>query len=360
MSYGREAACLLQGGSRQWYHETCSAKFGNSRLLEGNHLMKRFNIVLFLVVSLTVLSTPLLVGQDRVGFSRQDEVIYGRKHGLAMTLDVFTPKDNANGVGVIAVVSGGWFSNRGSLVSPAGMLPRVFNKQIEELLRRGYTVFAVVHGSQPKYTVPEILEDMHRAVRYVRHNASTYKVDPERLGIFGGSAGGHLSLMQGTAGIVRNEPANPVDRESSRVQAVVAYYPPTDFLNYGVEGGYFDKHVRDLLGGRNPFLAAVDFREFDNEKQIFFRVAGEKEIRKRLADISPANHVTPDDPPTLIIHGDADRLVPIQQSELIMERFKQAKVTAMLKVMPGKDHGWAAEAEEVKLFADWFDQHLAK
>ena len=142
--------------------------------------MKRFNIVLFLVVSLTVLSTPLLVGQDKVGFSRQDEVIYGRKHGLAMTLDVFTPKDNANGVGVIAVVSGGWFSSRGSLVSPAGTLPRVFNRQIEELLRRGYTVFAVVHGSQPKYTVPEILEDMHRAVRFVRHLSLIHISEPTR------------------------------------------------------------------------------------------------------------------------------------------------------------------------------------
>ena len=319
--------------------------------------MKR-SFLLILMMGLLVLPTLALRGQDKVGFSRQDEVIYGRKHGLAMTLDVFTPKDNANGVGVIAVVSGGWFSNRGSLVSPAGMLPRAFNKQLEELLTRGYTVFAVVHGSQPKYTVPEILEDMHRAVRYVRHHAATYKVDPERLGIFGGSAGGHLSLMQATAGIVMNEPANPVDRESSRVQAVVAYYPPTDFLNYGVEGGYFDKHVRDLLGGRNPFLPAVDFREFDNEKQLFLRVAGEKEIRKRLADISPVNHVTPDDPPTLIIHGDADRLVPIQQAELIMARFKKAGVTARLKRMPDKDHGWDAEADEVKEFADWFDAHL--
>ncbi len=320
--------------------------------------MKRNNLLLLLMMGLLMIPAAHLQGQEKVGFQRQKEIIYGRKHGLAMTMDVFAPKDKANGLGVIAVVSGGWFSGQASIASPAGLLPRFFNKQLEELLRRGYTVFAVVHGSQPKYTVPEILEDMHRAVRFVRHNAASYKVDPEKLGIFGGSAGGHLSLMQGTAGIATNERANPVDRESSRVQAVVAYYPPTDFLNYGVDDGDFDKHVRTLFDGRNPFFPAVDFREFDDEKLLVERVSGEEKIRKRLIDISPVNHVSRDDPPTLIIHGDADKLVPIQQAELIMARFKTAGVTAVLKTMPGKSHGWDAEAEEVKQFADWFDTHL--
>ena len=73
---------------------------------------------------------------------------------------------------------------------------------------RGYTVFAVVHGSQPKFTIPEVLDDMHRAVRFIRHNAKKYGIDPDRLGITGGSAGGHLSLMQGTAGKAGN-PKSP-------------------------------------------------------------------------------------------------------------------------------------------------------
>jgi acetyl esterase/lipase len=328
---------------------------------EGGQSMKRNNLLLLLMMGLLMIPAAHLQGQEKVRFARQGEVIYGRKHGLAMTMDVFTPKDKANGVGVIAVVSGGWFSGQASIASPAGQLPRFFNKQLGELLGRGYTVFAVVHGSQPKYTVPEILEDIHRAVRYVRHHAATYKVDPGRLGIFGGSAGGHLSLMQGTAGAPGDAGAvDVVDRESSRVQAVVAYYPPTDFLNYGVDDGHFDKHVRNLLGGRNPFQAAVDFREFDEQTLLVERVSDEKQVRRRLVDISPVNHVSEDDPPTLIIHGDADRLVPIQQAQLIMARFKTVGVTAVLKTMPGKDHGWDAEAEEVKQFANWFDTHLGK
>ena len=108
---------------------------------------------------------------------------------------------------------------------------------LDELLKRGYTVFAVVHGSQPKYTIPEILEDINRAVRFIRHHAKDYRVDPDRLGIAGASAGGHLSLMQGTSGDLGNKGAkDPIDRESSRVQAVACYFPPTDFLNYGKPG----------------------------------------------------------------------------------------------------------------------------
>ena len=322
--------------------------------------MKRIPL-LILMVGLFAFPTLALRGQEKAGFTRHGEVIYGRKYGLAMTMDIFSPSTGANGVGVIAAVSGGWFSSQSAIASADGQLPGFFKKQIGELLGRGYTVFAVVHGSQPKYTVPEILEDMHRAVRYVRHHAAIYKVDPERLGIFGGSAGGHLSLMQGTAGSQGDAAAaDPVDRQSSRVQAVIAYFPPTDFLNYGVDDGHFDKYVRELLGGRNPFLAAVDFYEFDQETLLIERVSDEKEVRQRLIAISPVNHVSEDDPPTLIIHGDADRLVPIQQATLIMARFKKAGVTATLKTMPDKDHGWDAEADEVKEFADWFDAHLGK
>ena len=92
----------------------------------------------------------------------------------------------------------------------------------------------MVHGSQPKFTIPEVLSDMNRSIRFIRHHAADYGIDPDRIGITGGSAGGHLSLMQGTAGD-KGDPkaADPVDRESSRVQAVACFFPPTDFLDYG-------------------------------------------------------------------------------------------------------------------------------
>lgn len=283
---------------------------------------------------------------DDVEFSRQEDVIYGRKFGTALTMDVFTPKQNANGAAIVYVVSGGWFSAHEAI--NGGF--------IREFLNRGYTVFAVVHGSQPKYTIPEVLLDMHRAVRFIRSRAEEYKVDPERFGIYGGSAGGHLSLMQGTAGDKGNaEAKDPVDRQSSRVQAVACFFPPTDFLNYGKSGE--NALGRGILAG---FRAPFDFRELDPKINSFVLIDDEAKRIEIGKQISPVNHVSADDPPTLIIHGDADLLVPIQQAELIVGKLKEVGVPAELVVKPGAKHGWPELVKDLSIFADWFDKYLAK
>lgn len=277
------------------------------------------------------------------GFTRKEDVIYGRKYGSALTLDVIAPA-KPNGVGIFWMVSGGWFSDHKN-VNP---------DFVKELLTRGYTVFAVVHGSQPKYTIPEILDDIHRAVRFVRHNAKDYGVDPSRLGITGASAGGHLSLMQGTAGKEGDPNAkDPVDRESSRVQAVACFFPPTDFLNYGKPGE--DAIGRGIL---KDFHAPFDFHEYDPKTKSLVPIATEERIVELGKSVSPITHVTADDAPTLIIHGDADKLVPIQQAEIMVEALKKAGIPAKLVTKPGASHGWPKIAEDMVAIADWFDEHL--
>jgi acetyl esterase/lipase len=277
-------------------------------------------------------------------FKRTEDVIYGRKYGVALTMDVFTPP-KPNGTGIIFVVSGGWFSAH-EVINVGFFRP---------VLDRGYTVFAVVHGSQPKFSIPEILGDMHRAVRYIRHHASDYKVDPDRLGIMGGSAGGHLSLMQGTAGSEGDpKAADPVDRESSRVQAVACFFPPTDFLNYGKEG-----EIGLGRGVLKDFRAPFDFEEMSSETKRLVEITDEAKILEIGKQISPITHASGDDPPALIIHGDADELVPIQQAKLIVDKLKAAGVEAELITKPGAGHGWADFQADMEKFADWFDEHLA-
>ena len=215
-------------------------------------------------------------------------------------------------------------------------------------------VFGVVHGSQPKYSIPEVLTDMHRAVRFIRHNAKEYSIDPNRMGIYGGSAGGHLSLMQGLAGKEGDAASkDPVERESSRVAAVACFYPPTDFLNYGREG-----EIAIGRGILKDFKAPFDFHELDKKTNSFVPVTDEQKILEIGRQISPINHVSADDPPTLIIHGDADKLVPIQQAELILAKLKGAGVDSRLVVKPGAAHGWADIGKDLSRFADWFDDHL--
>lgn len=299
-----------------------------------------------------VLSLPLLAAlapapaQPDPGYTRTQDVIYGRKFGTALTMDVFAPKAKANGAGVIWCVSGGWFSNHES-INPGFAKP---------YLDRGYTVFQVVHGSQPRFTIPEVLDDIHRAVRFVRANAGKYGIDKDRIGISGASAGGHLSLMQGVLPRPGDPLAkDPVQNESSKVAAVACFFPPTDFLNYGKTGeiALGDGTLKNFKG---PFA----FVEFDTTAKAYIPVLDETRRRAIGKQISPAYHAKKDSAPALIIHGDKDTLVPLQQAELMVAAYKDAGATAELVVKPGAAHGWAGIDKDITKFVDWFDTHLAK
>jgi len=312
------------------------------------------NLFLFLTLLLLAPSKPFVFAEPQAGekakedptFTRQEDVIYGRKYGTALTMDVFTPKKGANGGGVIFAVSGGWNSDH-----------RAINVSfIREFMKSGYTVFAVVHGSQPRFTIPEAVEDMHRSVRYIRAHAKDFNIDPDRLGIAGGSAGGHLSLMLGTTGKDGDPKAqDPIDRASSRVQAVACFFPPTDFLNYGEKG-----KIALGRGTLEAFKAPFDFLDFDKVTRSFNMVTDEAKRREIGKQISPFYHAGKNSAPTRIIHGDADKLVPIQQAELIISRLKQAEVPADLVVKKGAGHGWGGMEKDISLLADWFDMYLVK
>jgi len=281
---------------------------------------------------LACLPTSRLAAGDVPGVVRHEE-IYGRKYGVALTLDVLQPP-NPNGYGIVAVISGGFFSSH-EAINPSFM---------REILDRGYTVFAVVHGSQPTFTIPEITEDMQRSVRWIRANAFRHGVKPDKLGAFGGSAGGHLSLTLGTRG-KPGDPAgkDPVERESSAVQAVACFFPPTDFENWAEPG---DTQVGVGKVGRT-FHAAFGPRS--------------ETLETRLAlgpEISPIHFVTQSMPPTLILHGDADKLVPIHQARIFAKKCEEVGAPVKLVVKPGADHGWPGMDKDLAQFADWFDEHL--
>jgi acetyl esterase/lipase len=277
------------------------------------------------------------------------EVVYGRRTGLALTYDVYTPKARANGAAIIFVLSGGWYSDRAVL----GPFAAPF---INSFVARGYTVFVVVHGSQPIFTIPDAVADVDRAVRFIRLHAKEYRIDSDRIGIAGASAGGHLSLMQAMAGDTGNPTAvDLLDRVSSRVQAVACFYPPTDFLNYGEAG----KYAFDADGLLSAFRTAIDVRALDQSTHRLERLDDEKQ-REIARQVSPITHVSADDPPTLIVHGDADKLVPISQAEAMVAKFRAVGVPAELIVKKGAAHGWPNPEKEIRLLADWFDKYLAK
>ena len=292
--------------------------------------MKR--LLLATLLGLALLSGLSTRAQEAPKYTRTEDVIYGRKFGTALTLDVFEP-EKKNGAAIFFMVSGGFFSDHKN-INPGFY---------QALLDHGYTVFAVVHGSQPRFIIPEIEEDIHRAIRFVRHNASRWGVDTNKFGITGASAGGHLSLTLGTqGGPGKADAKDPIDRESSAVQTVACFFPPTDFLNWSKPGedGWDYAPTRQFSPAFGPRW------ETHESRQVFGK------------EISPIYFVTSNLPPTLVLHGDADKLVPIYQSQMFEKRCKEAGATFKLIVKPGADHGWAGMDKDMAVFADWFDEHL--
>jgi len=167
------------------------------------------------------------------------DVVYGHKHGMALTYDVFQPKQDANGAGVLFMVSGGMYSK--------WVPPHVALGYIGFFLDEGYTVFTIRHGSSPKYVTPEITEDVLRSVRSVRLQAARFGVDPERLGVIGMSSGGYLSLVIGTMADDGDPAAeDELLKASNRVAAVVAFFPPTDLREWVKEGHPMNKQFPAL------------------------------------------------------------------------------------------------------------------
>jgi acetyl esterase/lipase len=288
--------------------------------------------------TLTVLALSVLAGAERAcAQERVRDIVYGRKLGMALTMDVWKPAKQ-NGIGVIFLVSGGFQSGLDKVDSE-----RFGAVVLKPFLDRGQTVFAVSHSAQPKFNVIEIVPDIHRAVRFIRIHAKDYGVDPDRLGIMGTSSGGFLALSIATAGKPGDQEAkDPVDRASSRVQAVACFCPGSDLVNYG-EG-------RSVVE-RDPVKAAGMFGVQDKPKE---------EQIKMLRELSPLGAVTKDTAPTLIIHGDADLAVPYEQSERFVAKLAEQNVPHQLITRKNAGHSWPDMSKDDVLRADWFDKHLRR
>ena len=189
-------------------------------------------------------------------------------------------------------------------------------------------------GSPDAYA--EAVSDVRRSVRFIRTNAEKFQIDPNRIGVYGMSAGGHLSLVLGTASDEGDPNAkDPIDQVSDRVNAVVAYVAPTDL-----------RVMANDAVDRLP-----DYKNFP---------ALDIDMKTAAVD-SPLLHVTSDDAPTLLLAGDKDTLVPIEHSRNIQAAFEKEKVESKLIEFKGAGHGFqAADAKKAtEEMVAWFQAHLA-
>jgi len=249
-------------------------------------------------------------------------------------------------MGIVFIAGSGWNAPLGYSALPLKESPQV-GMYVPSLLQAGYTVFALTHRATPTFRYPTQLEDVQRAVRFIRHNAATYAIDPARIGGMGGSSGAHLvSLLATMDGKGDPEDPDAVNRESAKLQCIVARAAPSDLTQMNASIGA--PLVVLLIGAR------VD--EATPKTSVEYKTAWAA---------SPINYVSADDPPTLLIHGDADRTVPFHQSEMMEAALVHVNVPVKLIRIEGADHGpdfpGAKNPPDYKAeMVKWFDTYLRK
>ena len=305
--------------------------------------MKYFLSILILLICLQDTKA-----QDSLNFTRT-EIIYGRKDGMSLTMLMLSPKQKGNGKAIISLVSGNWVSSYTNAAN--------FVNRSKIYIDNGYTVFTVMHGSQPRYSIPDAISDIKRAVRFIRYNSKEYNIDPLHIGITGSSSGGHLSLMTALSDDkIDSTNRDPINRVSARIQAVAVFFPPTDFLNWGQANTDLTKMKAAITLAR--VVSAFEYKEWNDTTQTYKIINDPEKIVQIAKKTSPIYSVSPDDPPVMIIHGDADRTAPLQQTETIIQKLKDANVPNQFIIKKGGGHGWQNMEIEQKNFVDWFNKYL--
>jgi acetyl esterase/lipase len=284
----------------------------------------------------------LLVLLPLVAAAAERNVIYGMYSGAALLLDVYRP-DKPNGFGIVFVAGSAWQADPSYGARP------IKETQIDlwgpPLTKAGYTVFAINHRGAPRFHYPAALEDAQRAIRFVRAHAKDYGIDAAHLGGLGGSSGGNLiALAALRAAPGTPDDPDPVNREPATLQVIV------------LRAAVSDLRAPASVQAASFIVSYMETQPGDSER-----------ARALYAAASPVTQVSANAPPTLLIHGDADKTVPYDQSVAMESALRIAGVPTRLVTVPGGDHGadfgaaGKAHPEWPNYYAEtvaWFDRYL--
>ena len=256
------------------------------------------------------------------------DLAYVTRGHARQRLDLYRPKGSH--LPLIINVHGGGFM----MGDKADMVPL-------EYLAQGYAVASINYRLSGDALFPAQIEDCKAAVRWLRAHANTYGLDPDRFAAWGASAGGHLVAMLGTTAGMRDFDTGELLDVSSRVQAVVDYFGPTDFLQ-------MDTHR----------LASGMVHDPADSPESMLVGGAIQENRAKVARANPIAYVTRDAPPFLIVHGDSDPLVPHHQSELLAAALTQAGVSVTFYTVKGGGHGGFSDPRVAELTVEFLATHL--
>jgi acetyl esterase/lipase len=286
----------------------------------------------FPLACLAALLVPAFIqGQEKKPEVRiERDLVYGKGGDNELKIDLAMPKAGDGPFPVVVCIhGGGWRQGKRQDMS----------KTIEVLAGRGYVAVTPSYRLAPDAKFPAQIEDVKASVRWLRANAKTYKINPDRIGAIGFSAGAHLACLLGVTNKDDGlEGKGGNTDQSSRVQCVVSFFGPTDLTRDD-----WTKEVEDNI--LVPFLGGTI-----KEKPELYKKA------------SPVTYVTKSAPPFLFFHGDKDKLVGLEQSTILAEKLQKADVPAKVVVMEGEGHGWMGEklTKNIEQMVAFLDENLKK
>lgn len=275
------------------------------------------------IASLLLLCPPALAADPVF----ETAIEYANPDSQHLLLDMARPAEGSGPFPAVLCIHGGGFR--------AGKREG-WDAMCKQLAARGYVAVTITYRLAPKYPFPAAVEDSKAAVRWVRANAAKYHVDPNRIGVLGDSAGGHLAQFLAVTNNVHDFDGDQNPGPSSSVQAAAAFYGPCDFtLSYG---------------------KSVDAAEV----LPLFLGGNLEQQRRRHILASPLYWVTPDAPPILLLHGTEDKYVNYEQAILMRDRLKAAEVEVELLTLQGAGHGFKGEDQKRAYAAtfEFLDKHL--
>lgn len=306
------------------------------------YYIKKCTLIILAGLSVSVSSTA------QVGFTSQRNIVYGSVSGAALLMDIHQPT-KANGLGIVFIPGSAFGFAYPASYDTDQLKDDFYNDSTymgawaKSLLQKGYTLFVISHRYTPAFQYKDVINDCRRAVRFIRKNASKYKIDPAHIGAMGHSSGGNLSALLGTLDENFDTEMGKTDSISSRVQAVVTLAAPFDLSNYNTLAdtsidNNFALSVMNAYVGGLPEMKKGDFVLSGN-----------------FAAASPISHVSEDDAPMLIYYSDNDPIIPARQAIAMEQILQKNKIAAKSVKRSGQYHGPVPDMDEVD---SWFKKWL--
>jgi acetyl esterase/lipase len=263
------------------------------------------------------------------------DIEFAKPGGIPLLLDLFVPTGLKEKPPLVLFIHGGGWRQGDRKKNKLDWLPE-----------NGYAVASIEYRLSHEAIFPAQIHDCQTALDWLREHAAEFGYDPSRVIVAGASAGGHLAALMGVGkGVAEMENSNAEPLKAvSRIIGILDYYGATDLIA----------------------RAALQPEECEQPNGKVYRLLGGKVSQKtdlaRLA--SPLSHVSPDDPPLLILHGELDTTVPVSQSELLRDRYQSLGLEVQLHIKPGAGHGWTKSDETerhlvLSTLARWMDDQKA-